>query len=79
MFPAPTFSAPTLVQLWRDRAWKIGPGCVYDTPVYTVVAEVKVGVLKGHALISYHKQQNHISYRYDMRHGTACYHAIAHR
>ena len=26
MCTTPTFSAPTLLQLWRYRAWKIGPG-----------------------------------------------------
>ena len=36
MFTTPTCSAPTLFQLWRYRAWKIGPGGagVMHTVVY---------------------------------------------
>ena len=35
MFPTPTFLAPELLQLWRYRAWKIGPGGA--GVIYTVV------------------------------------------
>ena len=35
MFPTPTFLAPTLFQLWRYRAWKIGPG-VCDIYIYRI-------------------------------------------